>query len=487
MVAVAQSGLSEAFTTIPGMGQNFLAADREQAFLLPPDVRDWLPEDHFAWFVIDAVEQMDLAAFYAAYRHDGHGRAAFEPAMMVALLLYAYARAIRSSRAIERACIEDVAFRVVAAHQVPDHTTIARFRQRHQDALAGVFGEVLRLCVDAGVVDTGVIAVDGTKVHANASERATCDYERIAREVLAEAEQVDAEEDERFGVRRGDELPGSIASRQGRKKWLAEAKRRLEERRAQEARPISRDRPDRLREAKRRLEEDLATEVRANDAYEEFRTHGRMRNGRRLGAHCPPKPYTPPATPQGTINTTDLDSRNVKTPRGWVQGYNAQAATTENQIVIAAELITSSADFGQIAPTVDAARRELLAAGLDKAPRVVVADAGYWHTEQMQRLAAEGVHVLVPPDGDKRRGTRPGWNGGLYAFMRRVLATPEGAELYGRRQGMIEPVFAHTKFNRGIDRFLRRGRAACRSEWRLITATHNLLKLHQHSLSPASA
>src|SRR5436190_11792244 len=147
------------------MGQNFLAADREQPFLLPPDVRDWLPERHLAWFVIDAVEQMDLAAFYAAYRADGHGRAAFEPSLMVAVLLYAYARGTRSSRAIERACEEDVAFRVIAAHQVPDHTTLARFRQRHQDALAGLFGDVLGLCAEAGLVGVAVIAVDGTKVH----------------------------------------------------------------------------------------------------------------------------------------------------------------------------------------------------------------------------------------------------------------------------------------------------------------------------------
>jgi transposase len=189
------------------MGQNFVAADREQAFLLPPDVRDWLPEGHFAWFVIEAVAQMDLAAFYAVYRQDGHGRAAFDPAVMVALLLYAQARGVRSSRAIERACEEDVAFRVLAAHQVPDHTTIARFRQRHQEALAGLFGGVLALCADAGLVGAEVLAVDGTKIHANASERATCDYERLAREVLADADAIDAEEDERFGTERGDELP----------------------------------------------------------------------------------------------------------------------------------------------------------------------------------------------------------------------------------------------------------------------------------------
>jgi transposase len=467
------------------MGQNFLAADRGQPYLLPPDVRDWLPERHFAWFVIDAVEHMDLAAFYAAYRADGHGRAAFEPSLMVAVLLYAYARGTRSSRAIERACEEDVAFRVIATHHVPDHTTIARFRQRHQDALAGVFGEVLRLCVDAGLVDVSLVAVDGTKVHANASERATCDYEQIAREALAEAGAIDAEEDERYGDRRGDELPEELATREGRARWLADAKRRLEERRAQEAKPIPASRRARLREAKRRLEEDHRVELRANADYEAYRARGVDKRGRKLGR--PPKPFTPPEVPQGKINTTDPDSRNVKTPRGWVQGYNAQAATTERQIVIAAELTNSSADFGQIAPTVDAARRELRAAGVADDPEVVLADAGYWHQHQMQRLAADGLQVLIPPDADKRRGTRPGWTGGLYAFMRRVLETPAGRALYKKRQGMIEPVFAHTKFNRKIDRFQRRGRAACRSEWRLITATHNLLKLHQHALNPVGA
>jgi transposase len=467
------------------MGQNFLGADREQAFLLPPDVREWLPEGHFAWFVIDAVAQMDLAAFYAACRQDGHGRAAFEPAMMVALLLYAYARGVRSSRAIERACEEDVAFRVVAAQQVPDHTTIARFRQRHQDAVAGLFGEVLALCADAGLVQAEVIAVDGTKVHANASERATCAYEQIARDVLADADAIDAEEDERFGGRRGDELPEPLGTREGRAAWLADAKRRLEQRRAEDARPIPASRPARLREAKRRLEEEHRVEVQANTDYEAYRARGVDKRGRKFGR--PPNPYTPPPAPAAKINTTDPDSRNVKTPRGWVQGYNAQAASTEGQIVIAAELTNSSADFGQLGPTVDAVRCELLAAGVEQTPEVVLADAGYWHQVQMQALAANGIQALIPPDANKRKGTRPGCDGGLYAFMRRVLATPTGAALYRRRAAMIEPVFADTKFNRKIDRFLRRGRAACRSEWRLITATHNLRKLHQHHLASAVA
>jgi hypothetical protein len=202
--------------------------------------------------------------------------------------------------------------------------------------------------------------------------------------------------------------------------------------------------------------------------------HGRMKNGRRLGAHSPPKPYQPPPAPEGKINLTDLDSRNVKTPRGWVQGYNAQAVTTEDQIVIAAEVHVSSADFGQLEPMIAAARRELARAGIEQAPEVVLADAGYWHHVQMERLAGDGVTVLVPPDASKRAGARPGWNGGLYAFMRRVLATDQGGALYAKRQGMIEPGFADTKFNRGVDRFLRRGRAAARSEWRLTNAAHNL-------------
>src|SRR5918912_3454602 len=237
------------------MPQNFLACDRDQELLLPPSLCEWLPEGHLAWCVIDAVAQFDLSAFYADYRDDGHGRPAHDPAMMVALLLYCYAIGERSSRRIERRCIEDVATRVICANRAPDHTTIARFRQRHEIALAELFGEVLALCAESGLVRVGVIAVDGTKVHANASERATRSYEEIAREILDDAAAVDAEEDERFGDARGDELPSELATGQGRQKWLRDAKRRLDERRAAEAKRIPRSRPDRLRDAKRRLDE----------------------------------------------------------------------------------------------------------------------------------------------------------------------------------------------------------------------------------------
>jgi transposase len=467
------------------MAQNFVACDRDQELLLPPSLRDWLPEGHLAWFVIDAVARIDLGVFYASYRADGHGRPAHDPAMMVALLLYGYAIGERSSRRLERRCVEDVAARVICANQAPDHTTIARFRQRHETALAELFGEVLALCAESGLVRVGVIAVDGTKVAANAAPQATRDYEQIAREILAEADAIDAEEDERFGDARGDELPPELATAQGRRGWLREAKRRLDDKRAEEARPIPRDRPDRLKEAKRRLQEEHRTECRANAAYEAYRARGRMKDGRRFGR--PPDPFQPPPMPTGKINLSDLDSRNVKTSRGWVQGYNAQAVCTDHQIVIAAEVTVDSPDFGHLEPMISAACDELRRAGIDEPPGVVLADAGYWHQAQMERLVSDGMTVLVPPDAKRRAGARPGWDGGPYAFMRRVLATDAGGELYAKRQTMIEPVFADTKFNRRIDRFLRRGRSAARSEWRLTNAAHNLLKLWRHTTATAAA
>ena len=225
------------------MAQNFMACDREQSFLLPPDVREWLPEEHLAWFVIDAVGVIETAAFYAAYREDGHGRAAYEPSMMIALLLYCWSRGVRSSRAIERACVEDVACRVIAAPQQPDHTTIARFVERHENALGELFGEVLVLCADAGLATVGVIAIDGTKVNANVSRDRTVDYEQLARTIIEEAITTDAAETATRGQLRGDELPEIVARRQGRADWLRAARQRLDQQRAEKARPIPRSRP----------------------------------------------------------------------------------------------------------------------------------------------------------------------------------------------------------------------------------------------------
>jgi transposase len=465
------------------VAQNFLPCDRDQELLLPPSLREWLPEDHLAWFVLDAVEEIDLSAFYGAYRDDGWGRAAFEPAMMVALLLYAYAVGERSSRGIERRCREDVAFRVITANRIPDHATIARFRARHEEALAGLFGQVLRLCGKAGIVDISVVAVDGTKLAAAASDGAIRTYEQIAAEILAEAGRIDAAEDEINGDARGDELPEGLRTPNGRRAWLREAKEELKRERAERPEPVPRARAERLETCRRRLAEDWRAERRANRAYEAYRARGRMKDGRRFGR--PPDPYQPPATPEGRINVTDPDSRVVKGLRGFLQGYNAQAVTNEHQVVLAAEIETVGADFGHLEPMLDAAQRELGAAGVNDTPEVLLADAGYWHGEQMQRIVDRGIQVLIPPDTSRRRTTRRNWDGGRYDQMRQVLASDRGSELYRKRQPMIEPVFAQMKFNRGLDRFRRRGRGAVRAEWRLITATHNLLKLHRHALAAA--
>ncbi|MGO9762210.1 MAG: transposase [Solirubrobacteraceae bacterium] len=515
------------------MAMNFLACDREQPFLMPPDPRDWLPEDHLAWFVLASVEEMDLSAFFAVYRRDGWGRAAFEPSMMVSLLVYAYARGERSSRGIERKCVEDVAYRVIAAQQKPDHATIARFRARHEAALAELFSSVLGLCKQAGLVKVGVIAIDGTKVHANASHHCNLDYEQLAKEILKEASEIDAAEDELYGDARGDELPEHLRTSegrraalaeakqkleaeraekesakteaaaepgveieldaevivpriQGREGWLREARHQLDEHRRRQAKPIPRSRAERLLEAERRLQQDLAVERHANEAYEHYRAHGRDKQGRRLGH--PPKPFEPPETPAGKINTTDLDSRNVKTPRSYTQGYNAQAVVNEFQIVLAAEVTASSPDFGHLQPMVEATKRELEAIGVTETPGVAVADSGYWNEEQMDNVIAnEHVQVLVPPDAGKRNTPRPGWDGGRYTSMRKTLQSDFAGGLYRRRKAMVEPVFAQTKHNRRINQFQRRGGSAARSEWRLITATHNLLKLHKHQIAVAAA
>jgi Transposase DDE domain/Transposase domain (DUF772) len=454
---------------------------------------------------------------------------------VVALLLYAYAKGERSSRGIERRCLEDVAFRVIAAQQTPDHATIARFRVRHEAALAELFSDVLCLCTEAGLVKVGLVAIDGTKVHANASHHCNLDYEQLAREILREAAEVDAAEDELHGDARGDELPehlrtgegqraalarakrklecdrarsanagtdataeaGSraakieldpeaiVARAQGREGWLREARHQLDRHRQDAAWPIPRSRAERLLEAERRLQENLAVESQANASYEHHRAHGKDRSGRRLGAR--PTPYDPPSTPAGKINTTDLDSRNVKTPRSYTQGYNTQAVVNEHQVVLAAEVTASSPDFGHLQPMIEATNNELQAIGVTETPSVAVADTGYWHEEQIDNVVSNGTQVLIPPDAGKRGTPRRGWGGGRYAWMRTVLATDYGGGLYRRRKAMVEPVFAQTKHNRRINSFQRRGRSAARSEWRLITATHNLMKLHKHQIATAKA
>ena len=512
------------------MGQNFIGCDRGQVMLLPPSLTDWLEEDHLVWTVLGAVDQMNLDGFYGAYRANGQGRAAYDPQMMVGLLLYAYCLGIRSSRRIERACREDVAFKVITALEIPDHSTIAEFRRRHQGQLGELFVDVLALCAEAGLVGLGEVSIDGTKMLANASLDRNRRYESIAEEILAQAEQADREEDAMHGEARGDEPPAHLRTREqrrealkaarermqaeraaaqaageevvamveldlvperfvtrpeGRRAWHREGRRALETVREQQARAIGRDRAGRIAEVRRRFDEELSYLHAADRCYEQHRATGRSRDGKRYGNRG--TDWEAPLVPEGKINSTDPDSR-VMVQRGYgtLQAYNAQAAVTTGQIIIAAEVTTAAPDFGQLEPVLRAAQRDLDRAGVSGRPGTVLADTGYWHKDQMQQIVAEGSVVLIPPDGGLRSDTRPGWNSGLYAFMRRVLATDHGRELYSLRKQTIEPVFGQIKGNRRLDRFLLRGRAAVRAEWRMIAATHNLLKLHNHRTAPAT-
>jgi transposase len=519
------------------MPQNFIESRREQGFLLPPDVREWLPADHLAWFVIDAVAEMDLAEFYSAYRADGHGRAAYEPLMMVALVLYAFATRQRSSRAIERHCRQDVAYRVITGNLIPDHATIARFVCRHEQALADLFGEVLKLCDRAGLVKPGVVSIDGTRLAGNASPEANYEFEQIAREILAEAKATDEAEDELYGDARGDELPEQlrtsegrreffrrarqklqgdraqceeplkeaepeteiseeaeyefdttriVARIQGREGWWREAKRQLERQRWADPDEISRSRRERLLLAAERLEGDLDARRRGNEAYEAYREQGRMKDGRRFGG--PPNPYVPPEIPEGKVNVTDPDSRSIPVGFGFVQGYNAQAAVNEQQIVLAAEITNNSTDFSQLDPMVTATLAELERADVSELPRAVAADAGYWNEQHIDEVVAnKHIPVLIPPDKGSRGTPRRGWFGGRYTWMRQVLATELGRLVYRKRKQTVEPLFGHTKHNCGVNRFHRRGRTGVRAEWRLLMATHNLTKLHRHRLAAVGA
>ena len=272
----------------------------------------------------------------------------------------------------------------------------------------------------------------------------------------------------------------SVTGHNGRREWFVVARRQLEDHRAREGRGIARDREERLCDAADRLEQNHEVERVANALYEQWRAGARDRRGRRLHGNNT-KPFVPPELPQGTINVSDPDSRVMRTqgtpPR---QAYNAQAVVNDRQIVLAAEVSVSAADFGHLGPMLETTLGVLERHGITERPEVVLADAGYWHTAQMQAIEQRGIEVLTPPDGNLREGKRPGWETGVYELMRRKLSTDRGRELYGQRKITIEPVFGQIKYNRRIDRFMRRGRAAAQSEWRLVAATHNLLKLHNH-------
>jgi transposase len=519
------------------MAQNFIESRREQGFLLPPDVRGWLPADHLAWFVIDAVAEMELGDFYGAYRADGHGRAAYEPSVMVALILYAFATSVRSSRAIECHCRQDVAFRVITGNLVPDHATIARFICRHEQALADLFTEVLKLCNKAGLVGSGVVSIDGCRISGSANPDVNLTFGQIAREIVAETRASDEAEDELYGDQRGDELPEELRTpegrreffrrtreqlrreqekenseqvrepnaestdevplelhaeeivgrgRQGRDAWLREGKRQLELHRWENPDPIPRSRRQRLLLGAERLHTALEVERRANEAYEAYRAQGRMKDGRRFGR--PPNPHRPPDVPEGKVSMTDPDTRPIPIGFGFVQGYNAQTAVNEQQIVLAAEVTNLSTDFSQLAPMVCATVDELERAAIDQRPEAIAADAGYWNEQQMDEVVADlHIPVLVCPDKGTRSTPKRWLNEGRANWMRTVLSSDHGRERYAKRKQTVEPLYGDTKHNKGFIRFRRRGRVKARTELRLLMMARNLTKVHRHQLAALGA
>jgi hypothetical protein len=414
---------------------------------------------------------------------------------------------------------------------VPDHATIARFVARHEQALADLFGEVLGLCGEAGLVKPEVIAIDGTRMAGSANSDAARDFGQIAREILAEHKATDEAEDELYGDARGDELPEQlrtaegrreffrharqklrreqtedqepageglpepelefdeeriVARTQGREGWLRETRHQLEQHRWQQSDPVPRSRTERLLLAAERLEVELAAERRANQAYEQFKERRRAAGGIRVGG--PPKPYQPPEVPAGKVNLTDPDSKRLKAREGYVQGYNAQAVVDEGQIVLAAEITNNNTDWSQLDPMVTATLAELERAEIAGRPETALADAQYWNEEHIDEVIAnKHIQVLIPPDGSGSGKQRAGWTGGRYSWMRYVLASTLGEQLYRKRMQTIEPVFGHTRHNRGVTGFLRRGRTAVRTEWRLLMMTHNLTKLHSHQIATVRA
>jgi transposase len=415
-----------------------------------------LPVNHLAWFVLDVVDQLDLGPFLKAYRADGHGRAAYQPRMLLGVLLYGYCSGIRSSRQIERRCHEDVAFRVLSGNSTPDHVTIARFRVRHEQALAGLLVQSLKLCAAAGMVRLGLVALDGTKVEANAAASANRTHAHLqaqVAELLAQAAATDQAEDRQHGPARGDELPQVLAGRAERLARLQQAKAQLEAEAA----------------ARQQRVAELAAAARAR--------------GQQPRAHIRPRRRDEAPNPKATVNTTDPDSRFVHGNGRTLQGYNAQAAATCGQVVVAAELTQQANDLQQLAPMLAANRTTLRSAGIDARPQRLAADSGYWSIANVSGIP-DAPDLLIPPARHGRHG-KPRKDGGpsasksdgLRATMTAKLASDQGKADYAQRSRTIEPVFGQVKTVQGGGRFMRRGLRACQAEWKLLCGTHNLLKL----------
>jgi transposase len=446
-------------------------------------LQDWLPEGHLARFVGEVVEALDLSGIYATYEEgDGRGLAAYDPRMMVRVLIYGYSRGVASSRRIERATHEDVAFRYLAADQHPDDDTVAGFRQEHLAALWQLFVQVLQLCQRAGLVKLGHVALDGTKIKANASKHKAMSYERMEKaekeleaevqELLAEAARVDAEEDGKYGKgKRGDELPKERARRESRLAKIREAKAALE----QEA-----------SEAAEKKQAEVAAQLKEREKQERER-------GRKFGGRPPqaPDPEQAKPEPKAQRNFTDPDSRIMKdgATKEFVQAYNAQAVVDiYAQVIVVAAVTQEANDKKQLVPMLKEVK---LQRGIS--PPQATADQGYFSEPNVTEAQLQGIDLLVAPDRQKHGEKRPTTTGppppdaSVAEQMRHKLRTAEGQAVYKLRKAVVEPVFGQIKEARGFRRFLLRGLAKVQAEWQMICATHNLLKLFRYGWSPQSA
>src|ERR1700733_6394679 len=436
----------------------------DQTYMFPPSPRDWLPENDLVYFLIDTVATLDLTPIFTHYERELRGQPPFHPRMMVALLLYCYATGTRSSRKIMRRCRTDVACRIIVGEDIPDFRTISDFRKTHLDRLEALFVEILKLCALAGLVKVGTIALDGTKVKANASRHKAMSYERMQQEeqrlkeevarLLAEAEASDASEDAAHGPdRSGDEVPAEFARRQSRLAKIQQAKAELEERARKEA----------TEEAARREAKGETPSAKA--------------------------PADAVPDPKDQINFTDPESRIMKASnKGWDQCGNAQAVANEAQIILAADVTDQANDKRQALPMVDQTRENLDAAGVEQAIGAGVMDTGYYSEANTGGLEERGIATYVATERLKHNEKIPHLPRGripkdLSAKQRmaRKLRTKQGRETYAKRKGIIEPIFGQLKQVLGFRQFSLRGLAAMRSEWRLMCTVHNLLKLWRHS------
>jgi transposase len=460
-----------------GMGPNrFLNYEPGQLLLLPPDLRDWLEEGHLAYFILDVVETLDLSEIYASYDGSRGGRPGFDPRLLVGLLIYGYCVGARSSRKIEKATYESVPFRVLAANQHPDHATIAEFRRRHLEALSRLFVQVLRLCEKAGLVRLGHVALDGTKMRANASKHKAMSYGRMeekigeleaqVKELLAAAEAVDQVEDAEHGSKRGDELPDELRFRQ----------RRLEK----------------IRQAKKELEAEAQAAEQRRRAEKESK--GKAKGGGKESAGGNELAPAQEVKPQDKAqrNFTDPDSRIMRdgATKSFEQSYNCQAVVeSETQVILAEQVTQEANDKQQVKPLIEQMKVNLEG----RVPQELSADAGYFSEDNVDYIEGQKIEPYVAP-GRPKRGAAPvlpvealGAGATLQERMAAKLQTPMGKRAYSRRKETVEPVFGQIKEARGIRRFLFRGLGSVQAEWSLICATHNLMKLFRSGWTPRAA